>query len=265
MVKPPLLNRDRETDHVATIPNVKVVVIVSAGRSGSTLLDMLLGSVDGFFSGGELRYLWERGLIAERRCGCGRRVAECEVWSHALSAPTLVELDPAEVVRWQHLLARVRHTRQLLDAAHETRHDPRLQQLIDAMSVLYKELGRVTACRVIVDSSKRPSDAALAALLPGVDTYVVHLVRDPRAVAYSWRRRKEDFDHELRPQMERRRIIRSAIDWLWLNAAASGIPYRDVPGTIGRTLHTPRQQAGGYDIGLLRGIRHHGTSRPAVG
>jgi hypothetical protein len=43
---------------------------------------------------------------------------------------------------------------------------------------------------VIVDTSKRPQDAAVFAGLEDVDHYVLHLVRDPRAVVHSWRRAK---------------------------------------------------------------------------
>lgn len=44
---------------------------------------------------------------------------------------------------------------------------------------------------MIVDSSKRLSYAVLLSLLPFADLRVVHLVRDSRAVAYSWARSKE--------------------------------------------------------------------------
>jgi hypothetical protein len=42
---------------------------------------------------------------------------------------------------------------------------------------------------VIVDSSKRAQDAAVLAGLDDVDHYVLHMVRDPRAVAFSWGKR----------------------------------------------------------------------------
>ena len=44
-----------------------VLYVAGAGRSGSTLLDNLLGQIPGFFSAGELRYVWERGLIDGRQ------------------------------------------------------------------------------------------------------------------------------------------------------------------------------------------------------
>jgi hypothetical protein len=41
-------------------PNV--LFVVGSGRSGSTLLDILLGQIPGFFSTGELHSLWWAGI-----------------------------------------------------------------------------------------------------------------------------------------------------------------------------------------------------------
>lgn len=56
---------------------------------------------------------------------------------------------------------------------------------------LYSATAETTGASVIVDSSKHPADAYLASTLPGIDLYVVHLVRDPRACAFSWSQAKE--------------------------------------------------------------------------
>ena len=207
---------------------MKVVSIVSAERSGSTLLDMLLGSIDGFFSAGEMRYLWERGLIQHRRCGCLLEVADCPVWSKVLAASGLSHLDPNDVVRWQNNVARNRHTHRLLNASGACERDPQLARLIETMGVLHEAIGCVTGARVVVDSSKRPADAALARLLPGVQTYVVHVVRDPRGVAYSRARKKAEFDHS-RDEMVRRSFASSGANWLWINTVASLLSRDETP------------------------------------
>jgi hypothetical protein len=51
-------------------------------------------------------------------------------------------------------------------------------------------LAEVSGASLIVDTSKLPHLAALLAGSAEVDHYVLHLVRDPRAVAFSWQRRK---------------------------------------------------------------------------
>ncbi|MBA3432215.1 MAG: hypothetical protein H0U16_12145, partial [Actinobacteria bacterium] len=58
-------------DQPATPPPLKVLFIMGWTRSGSTILDNLLGEVEGFFSTGELHYLWRRGLLEGRLCSCG--------------------------------------------------------------------------------------------------------------------------------------------------------------------------------------------------
>jgi len=216
-------------ERTALVTETKCISIVSAQRSGSTLLDMLLGSIDGFFSGGELRYLWERGVIQRRRCGCSLEVSQCPVWSKVLASPGLSHLDPNEVVRWQDSVARSRHTRRLLKAARARRRDPQLARLIETMSSLHEAIGHVAGARVVVDSSKRPADAALATLVPGVQTYVVHLVRDPRGVAYSRDRRKAEFDHDGRREMARQDFASSGANWLWTNGVASLLARYKVP------------------------------------
>ena len=62
-------------------PGVKVLYIGGLGRSGSTLLDRMLGQLPGFFSAGEIRDLWQRGLRENALCGCGAPFKECEVWT----------------------------------------------------------------------------------------------------------------------------------------------------------------------------------------
>ena len=61
-----------------------VVYIAGYGRSGSTLLDLLLGRLDGWFSMGEFRLFWH-ALRDHWNCGCGREVAECPIWSAVLA------------------------------------------------------------------------------------------------------------------------------------------------------------------------------------
>ena len=63
---------------------LRVVYISGWGRSGTTILDRLLGQLPGFFSVGELRSLWDCDP-STRLCSCGHAIAECPVWSPSLS------------------------------------------------------------------------------------------------------------------------------------------------------------------------------------
>ena len=59
---------------------------------------------------------------------------------------------------------------------------------------LYEAIAEVARARVVVDSSKLPTYAMLLDGIEGVDVRVAHLVRDPRAAAFSWQRKKEQPD-----------------------------------------------------------------------
>ena len=82
---------------------VKVLYIAGWGRSGTTLLDNLLGQIEGFTSTGELHNLWQRGLIDGRDCGCGLRLTDCPFWQEVLTAGFggVERVDPGAAVAAQ--------------------------------------------------------------------------------------------------------------------------------------------------------------------
>ena len=164
------------------------------GGSGTTILGNVAGEMDGFFHPGELRTLWDEGMTGLQRCGCGAPVPHCPVWSRVITegfGPSFDPVgDPERFGRWHAEAARVRHTLKLLRLTPGRRTGwPALDGYVDVAGRLYAAVAKVTGARVIVDSSKRTGDAAFLRLLPGVDPFVLHVVRDPRAVAFSWRRR----------------------------------------------------------------------------
>lgn len=205
--------------HISS-PRPKVVFILGFGRSGSTLLNSLLGQPDGFFAAGELHYLWERGLMLRHTCGCGEPLTECDLWSMILSRAFPHGIEPSEVLKWRREVLRVRHTRRLLrESPHRTSSRRSVERYKQVMTTLYKSIVATTGARLIVDSSKRPSDAALTRLIGDVDPYFVHLVRDPRAVAYSWAHRTREFDKTA--EMKRWNALASGAMWVEWNIAAS--------------------------------------------
>ncbi|GGL07859.1 sulfotransferase family protein [Mangrovihabitans endophyticus] len=155
-----------------------VLYVAGSGRSGSTLLTTVLGQIDGFFAAGELRYLWQRGLRENRPCGCGLPVRDCPVWTAVLAGVPAV--DPGTLRR----RLRMRRLPRLLRTGAVPPHPDDA-----ALTALYASLHRHTGGAVVVDSSKLPPYGALVGGL-GVDLKVLHLVRDPRAAAFSWRRRR---------------------------------------------------------------------------
>jgi hypothetical protein len=202
---------------------VKVLAIVGWGRSGSTILDNLLGELDGFFSAGEVHNLWRRGLLMGHTCGCGAPVAECEVWSRVLVEASSAGPDRARrVVEWQRDTARTRHVARLLAQSEHPSRRPSLELYADTLGKLYRAIANITGDRVVVDSSKRPAHASILRLVSGIEPYVVHLVRDPRAVAYSRRRGKVGVDRDMRSYG----VVHSTLGWLGRNLASEAVRRR---------------------------------------
>ena len=71
-----------------------MVYIAGSGRSGSTILDNILGQIGGWASAGELRFLWERGVLGDRLCGCGERFSVCPFWTQVLRSVSASGVAP---------------------------------------------------------------------------------------------------------------------------------------------------------------------------
>jgi hypothetical protein len=207
---------------------VKVVYIMGALRSGSTLLDRVLGELPGFFAVGELRMLWTR-FGAPRQCGCGKLLADCEVWAAVMAqaTPHLGTSDIRQVVAWQRDVTATSHIARLLrEKAERPSERESVESYKSALSSLYNAIAGVTGARVIIDSSKIGTEALLVGLLTDITPYFVHLVRDPRAVAFSWTRPRPEPDAVEPGQMILRRPVGSTSRWVLWNAVAEIIRRR---------------------------------------
>lgn len=203
-------------------PSVKVLYIIGKGRSGSTILDHALGQLDGFASTGELWHLWTWGIGQGGRCGCGKPVPECPIWSDVLADLEGAGVDPEQTGRDQDRILSWPRTPSVLSGRLDS--SPAMQRYVGAMSQLYRSLATAQGADVVVDSSKWPAHPGVLGFIPNVDPYVLHLVRDPRAVAYSYRRRKTFLDQDDEPTpMPRFSGWHSGLSWAARNAVAEWV------------------------------------------
>ncbi|HEY1484912.1 MAG TPA: sulfotransferase, partial [Micromonosporaceae bacterium] len=59
----------------------RVVFLGGLGRSGTTLLERILGEVPGVCALGEVVHLWQRDVRDNESCGCGTPFRDCGFWS----------------------------------------------------------------------------------------------------------------------------------------------------------------------------------------
>jgi hypothetical protein len=201
----------------------RIVYVVGKGRSGSTLLDDLLGTVPGVASLGELRLLWSRGFTEGYRCACGELVADCPVWATAV-VDAIGSTSPDALAATEELQQRVltwSHVPRLLTVGPGD--DDR--ELGAVMGRLYASVAARLDADVLVDSSKWPLPPGAFDLVPGFEAWVLHLVRDPRAVAHSYQRRKGGVGQ---PELPRFGALHTSLSWSVRNAAAE-LGRRPVP------------------------------------
>jgi hypothetical protein len=172
---------------------LNVVFIAGPSRSGSTFLSNVLGEIDGFFNAGELIDIWDRGVLSDGTCGCGAPVSSCAVWQSVLQAAYAGQLPDLELmVKLRDSAARSCYVPwYAMVPSAKDRLRRRVRPYCDAVEKLYYGIQASTGCRYIVDSSKNLGYAHLLSLIPGLHVYILLLIRDPRATAYSWRRKKE--------------------------------------------------------------------------
>ncbi|GLW27419.1 sulfotransferase [Actinoplanes regularis] len=209
--------------------SLKVVYIAGWGRSGTTIVDNILNSYDDVFSTGELFYLWSRGLVEGRKCGCGLVFPRCRLWADILDTAFGADRpDPERISRLQRDAIRVRHTPALTGAVAT----PEAEEYRALTNRLYHAIAEVTGARLIVDSSKVPSAAALLPGMSGVEPYLLHMIRDPRAVTHSWMRANPRVDRKMTAMMHQEAPAASTMHWLVRNtlverlAGAYGGRYR---------------------------------------
>jgi Sulfotransferase family len=175
-------------DIIGTFP--RVVYLAGFGRSGSTLLERLLGEFPGVCPAGEVVHMWQRGVSEDERCGCGEPFHSCSFWQK-VGTTAFGGWDNVRVDRVARLRAAVDRTRcmPLLGAA-PLRHAflPALDEYMAYYLRIYAAIAEVSNSEVVIDSSKHASLAYCLQSCPGLDLRVVQVVRDSRAVAYSWSR-----------------------------------------------------------------------------
>lgn len=202
----------------------RVLFIAGHGRSGSTLLDRVLGESPGFFSGGELRHIWHRSFTADQLCGCGEAFSGCEFWreaSRSAYGPGGPDVD--EILRLKHRVDRWWRSPEIASPWKRAAFAADLDAYIAHVIPLYRGIAEVSGAGMIVDSTKDVSHGYVLAASDDIELHVVHLVRDSRASAHSWRRHK--FDPGKARELDRYNVVKAAAGWSASHALASGFRY----------------------------------------
>ncbi len=242
----------------------KVIFIAGAGRSGSTLLDIVLGNHPEIASVGELSKLVPSALLRREHCACGLRGDECPFWREVVELWLGEGAGRAEREQYLALEERFERARRWLRLTAERRAvgrgrpSPLFLRYAEQTAALFGAVARVSGKPVVVDSSKNPARAFALSLVPGIELAVIHLVRDPRGVAFSYQKSfARDERGGVQHDIMALPVWRTALAWRFANAAIERLLAGLPPGR-GRRLRyedlvaDPRQALAG--LGPVLGV-----------
>lgn len=193
----------------------QVLYITGSGRSGSTLLERVLGGAEGYVNVGELIELFRWVAPQDERCGCGEAFSACPFWTEVGEkafggwSPQLV----GRIADLQRMVARQRKLPQLLVRPQTMAAE--LAEYREQYRRLYAALREVSGGGVVVDASKWPAQGLALARSDDLDVRLLHLVRDVRGVAFSWAKSGVARPHAVgeRATMAVHPVARTAARW----------------------------------------------------
>lgn len=255
---------------------VDAVYILSAGHSGSTLLNLLLGAHPEAVAVSELTYLPGNFAFRER-CTCGATVQACPHWREVavrvadalgidlMQDPLALDLGYRDAPRGVHratrghrlewqlrriaLYAQLAHGLPVPAAVHA-----RFRRAVRNRLAVYDAVRATARARVVVDASKEYLLGASTWQASPERTRLVLLVRDGRAVYWSNLKRGFPADYSLRAWQGYYAHALPVLRRVVPEAAVLRVRYEDLAAEPARTLERICAFAGlAYAPAMLRG------------
>lgn len=190
----PLSNALPAGSSIAASATPDILYIMGTGRSGTTILEILLANNPGITGVGELKHIFRDGFLRDLPCACGRSGRQCELWSAVLQSTGWNRSDWREI--GQAIEKFESHRRfPLVWAGVGTASAKRRYR--QASVALFDAIGAAQHSQVIVDSSKYAGRALmLARLLPG-RVKVLCITRSASGMLQAFAKQQDD---EQRPK-----------------------------------------------------------------
>ncbi|AYO17485.1 sulfotransferase [Vibrio owensii] len=153
----------------------KVIYLIGAGRSGTTILATLLNNSNSIVNVGELHHLPDN-IINEGLCSCGVKLIGCEKWSSVISK----EITSIEYMKQKSSIDS--HLNNIVNIFLPNRF-----KLFERVNTrLFQSLSKENGYKQVLDAAKFPGRALALSRISDLDTKFIYLVRDPRGVSYSF-------------------------------------------------------------------------------
>ncbi len=205
-------------------PIYSLIYIAGAERSGSTLLDTILGEGKSCFSIGEFRQFWKSFILKNGLCTCQKNYKDCPFWGQILKELFGNTGNIKNIAMYYYKLQKIVERIPLVNLKKQKeylfKYHKEISEFGSFLKEIYNKVIKFSSAKIIIDSSKVPYWLiVLKNFIPNL--MVIHLVRDLRAVTYSWTKRK--FDYSINNYMKTHHPFTTARNWLKYNIALEKI------------------------------------------
>lgn len=173
---------------------IKVLYIAGMGRTGSTILERSMGQMEEYCSIGELRFIWEKNIHTEL-CGCGEPFSKCKFWTSVadIAYEGIESIPRMQITQYQDIIEKnTLLPRMLFDWGGDL--DKKASDYGKQYLELYRAIDKVNGGKIIIDASKDLRTLYVLRRIKEIDLSVLHLIRNPNGVAYSWTKKYKRTD-----------------------------------------------------------------------
>jgi len=169
---------------------IPIIYIIGAGRSGSTLLDLIMGSHSQITGVGELsNWFFRKKEQSRMTCTCGKNILNCDFWQKVFKniPQDLKILDSKLKINQDKINFLFNRKKYFFAGNREIKFD--LKKYLELNYQIYRNILDFSGKKFVLDSSKEMDRAEVLVLDNRFEMVFVHLVRDGRGTTYSYKRK----------------------------------------------------------------------------
>jgi hypothetical protein len=165
-----------------------IIYIMGYGRSGSTLLDIILGNNPKIESLGEVAFYYNKYMDQDNLCSCSKSLSNCQFWSQ-VNMKHAIYVFPLKPWDLYSFICKVENILSLPLLIFNLLPFRTVEGYRKHMQGFFRAVMETSGRKVLIDSSKstRTKIGRPVAMkkICGFDIKIIHLVRDGRGIMFS--------------------------------------------------------------------------------
>lgn len=172
---------------VVALPNV--VYIMGTGRSGTTILEVVLTNSPGIAGLGEVTHLFKDGLVRHNACSCQSAIEDCVMWGPLVNSLSWTDKNACDLDR---LFRRVERHSRFFFTWFSMQSQATMLWYKNENCGMFSNSARIAGADTIIDSSKYAGRAlGLHEAMPS-HVKIIWLVRSPEGLLAAFSKRNDD-------------------------------------------------------------------------